>query len=409
MNNVVIETKGLVKIYRRYRKREGIRGSLASLWKRDYEEKTAVNQVNLSVEAGEFVGLIGPNGAGKTTLIKMLTGIIAPTKGSIDVMGYYPNDLKNEFKKQYAVVMGQKSQLFFELTVNDTLRLFKEIYEIPENEYRETKDYFVGLFGVEELMDVQVRTLSLGERMKMELIVALLHQPKILFLDEPTIGLDAVASRQIRKFLREINEEKGTTILLTSHYMEDIKALCRRTVVINHGVSLYDGPTDELFERYQKNRKVIVTFEYPTGQIALKTHEVRQMEDEPYKKVYEVAIHRTRELFAELMEYEPKDIVVEEEDLGTVVERIYQSGIVSQETDAGCGSGGEAAEEASEAGKAAEKGIEEAGTGEAEEAAEAEKPAEKGIKGTGTEEATEEASEAETATEKKPNQKGGCR
>lgn len=369
MNNVVIETRGLVKTYRRYRKREGIRGSLASLWKREYEEKTAVNQVNLSVEEGEFVGLIGPNGAGKTTLIKMLTGIIAPTKGSIDVLGYYPNDLKNEFKKQYAVVMGQKSQLFFELTLNDTLRLFKEIYEIPEREYRETKDYFVRLFGVEELMDVQVRTLSLGERMKMELIVALLHQPKILFLDEPTIGLDAVASRQIRKFLREINEEKGTTILLTSHYMEDIKALCRRTVVINRGVSLYDGPTDELFDRYQKNRKVIATFEHPTGQIELKTREVRLTEEEPYKKVYEAAIPGTRELFAELMEYEPKDIVVEEEDLGAVVERIYQSGIAAQETGAGCESNGAA---------------------EVTEAAEV--TAEKAM---------------ETA-EKKPNQKGGC-
>ena len=144
--------------------------------------------------------------------------------------------------------MGQKSQLFFELTVNDTLRLFKEIYEISEEEFQENKNYFIQLFGVEKLMDVQVRTLSLGERMKMELIAALLHNPKVLFLDEPTIGLDAVASKQIRKFLKEINEEKKTTIILTSHYLEDIKALCKRTVVINHGVKLYDGATDELFE-----------------------------------------------------------------------------------------------------------------------------------------------------------------
>ena len=155
----------------------------------------------------------------------MLTGIIAPTAGTINVMGYYPNDLKNAFKKQYAVVMGQKSQLFFELTVNDTLRLFKEIYEISEETFQANKNYFVQLFGVGDLMDVQVRTLSLGERMKMELIVALLHNPKILFLDEPTIGLDAVASKQIRSFLREINEKKGTTIILTSHYIEDIKTL----------------------------------------------------------------------------------------------------------------------------------------------------------------------------------------
>lgn len=326
MNQTVIQTDNLVKAYRGYKKKEGICGSIVSLWKRDYEEKTAVNRVNFSVEEGEFLGLIGPNGAGKTTLIKMLTGIIAPTEGRIDVLGYCPNDLKNEFKKQYAVVMGQKSQLFFELTVNDTLRLFKEIYEIPEKEFQENKNYFVRLFGVGDLMDVQVRTLSLGERMKMELIVALLHNPRILFLDEPTIGLDAVASRQIRKFLKEINEQKGTTIILTSHYMEDIKTLCKRTVVINHGVKIYDGSTDELFERYQRNKRIMVTFEYAPGEIVLKTHGVSLVEDHPHKKVYEVTRQRAKDLFSELLEHEPKDIVVEEEEIGAVVERIYQEG-----------------------------------------------------------------------------------
>ena len=222
--------------------------------------------------------------------------------------------------------MGQKSQLFFELTVNDTLRLFKEIYEIPEEKFQADKNYFAELFGVRELLDVQVRTLSLGERMKMELMVSLIHDPRILFLDEPTIGLDAVAARQIRRFLKEVNEQKGTTIVLTSHYMEDIKALCKRTVVVNHGVKIYDGLTDELFDRYQKNKKLIATFADPVGELTLAVPGAVLLENGPYKKVYEVPKQSARELLAGLMEYEPKDIVVEEEEIGAVVERVYQEG-----------------------------------------------------------------------------------
>ncbi len=326
MNSTIINTRNLVKQYRRYKKREGICGSIVSLWKRDYENKTAIDQIDLSIDCGEFIGLIGPNGAGKTTLIKMLTGIIAPTEGSIDVMGYYPNDLKNEFKKQYAVVMGQKSQLFFELTVNDTLRLFKEIYDIPEEDFQKNKKFFVDLFGVGELMDVQVRTLSLGERMKMELIVSLIHNPKVLFLDEPTIGLDAVTSRQIRRFLKELNEKNGTTIILTSHYMEDIKALCKRTVVINHGSKIYDGMTENLFEKYQKNKRIIITFREPAANITLKTKDAVVVENNLYKKVYEVPKESAKDLVAEVMRYEPKDIIVEDEEIGVIVERIYQEG-----------------------------------------------------------------------------------
>ncbi len=305
----IIETKDLTKTYRRFQKKEGLRGSIQGLIKREYEEKTAVNSVSLTVSEGEFVGLIGPNGAGKTTLIKMLTGIIAPTGGSIDVLGYYPNDLKNAFKKQYAVVMGQKSQLFMELTVNDTLRLFKEIYEIPEADYRDSREYFAELFGVKDLMNVQVRTLSLGERMKMELIVALLHSPRVLFLDEPTIGLDAVASKQIRKFLKEINHDRGTTILLTSHYMEDIRTLCDRTVVINHGSKIYDGGTEELFGRYQRNKRITAVFDRP-----------------PYRREVEVPKEQVNDALHELMQYEPKDITIAEDEIGVVVERIYREG-----------------------------------------------------------------------------------
>ena len=257
----LIETNALTKTYRRFEKEPGLKGSIASLFHRKYTEKTALSHFDLRVEAGEFVGLIGPNGAGKTTLVKLLTGIIAPTCGSACVMGYEPNRLENEFKKQYAVVMGQKSQLFFDLTPADTFHLFKELYDIPDGTYRQNIDYFMGLFQVEHLMKVQVRTLSLGERMKMELIAALLHSPRILFLDEPTIGLDAVAQHQMRSFLREVNRDQGTTILLTSHYMEDILSLCKRCVVINHGEKLCDGQTDTVFQQHQTYRKMILALE----------------------------------------------------------------------------------------------------------------------------------------------------
>lgn len=318
----IIETKKLSKIYRRVVKQEGMGGSIKSLFKREYEEKQAVKEMDFAVREGEFMGLIGPNGAGKTTLIKMLTGIIAPTSGEIQVMGYYPNDLKNEFKRQYAIVMGQKSQLFFELTANDTLHLFKEIYGLEEREFRETKAYFTELFEVEKLLDVQVRTLSLGERMKMELMAALLHNPRILFLDEPTIGLDAVASRQIRRFLREINRERGTTILLTSHYMEDIRSLCERSVVINHGHKIYDGGTEELFEKYQRDRQITLSFDRAVERLELPENAV-VTEETPYRKVIRIPREESGLLLQKMMKYAPRDVVVEEEEIGRVVERIY--------------------------------------------------------------------------------------
>ncbi len=329
MENIA-KLENVTKIYKRYKKKEGLKGSIEGLFKREYEEKAAVLNMNLSIKEGEFIGLIGPNGAGKTTLIKMLTGIIAPTKGMIDVLGYRPNDMKNAYKKQYAVVMGQKSQLFFDLTVNDTLRLFKEIYEIQEEEFQMSKKYFSRLFGVEELMDVQVRTLSLGERMKCELIVALLHNPRILFLDEPTIGLDAIASKQIRKFLKEVNEERGTTILLTSHYMEDIKALCGRSIVINHGQLIFDGKTKELFEKYQDNKLITATFGYTVNNSIL-PDKAKLLLDEGYKKCLMVQKHQAKAVLEQIMGLEPEDIMIEEEEIGAVVERIYQEGAALHE------------------------------------------------------------------------------
>lgn len=321
----LIEAQRLSKSFRRFEKAPGLAGSVKSLFHRAYTEKRAVHDFDLTVESGEFVGLIGANGAGKTTLIKMLTGIIAPSSGRLSVLGHVPNRLENAFKRQYAVVMGQKSQLFFELTASDTFLLFKQLYEIPDAEYKRNVDYFVNLFGVSELTNVQVRTLSLGERMKMELIVALLHNPAVLFLDEPTLGLDAVAQRQMRGFLRSVNRDKGTTILLTSHYMEDIMSLCPRCVVISHGSKLYDGALDILIHTYQHHKKITIEFTSETD-LSL-PEDVQVLERGPFKLSLLAERGRVQALLGLLVRQGPiADISVEEEDIGVVVERIYAAG-----------------------------------------------------------------------------------
>jgi ABC-2 type transport system ATP-binding protein len=311
-----------MKTYTRFEKEEGLRGSFKSLFKRKKVYKTAINDFDLDINEGEFVGLIGPNGAGKTTLMKMLTGIIAPTSGSIKVLGYIPNELKDTYKKQFAIVMGQKSQLFQDLSAADTFLLLKEIYEIPEPEYRRNLHYLIDLFSVADCLNVQVRTLSLGERMKMELIAALLHNPKILFLDEPTIGLDAIAQKQIRMFLKEVNRDKGTTIILTSHYMDDIKSLCQRCIVINNGLKIYDGNLETLLNRYQTHRIVRVTFDSSTSYQP--PFEVQITDENPFKLSFRARRGDLRGIVNSIInECEISDIAIEEEDIGDVIERIY--------------------------------------------------------------------------------------
>jgi ABC-2 type transport system ATP-binding protein len=319
---MIIQTSKLTKTFKLFEKEAGLRGSIKSLFNRKFTYKTALSDFNLTVDEGEFVGLIGPNGAGKTTLVKMLTGIIAPTSGDISALGFYPNKLENAFKKQYAIVMGQKSQLFFDLSAGDTFLLFKELYEIPADEFKKSLDYFVKLFDVEKLLNVQVRTLSLGERMKMELIVALLHNPKVLFLDEPTIGLDAVAQKQIRSFLKDINENKGTTIILTSHYMEDIKSLCKRCVVVNSGEKIYDGSTYSLFEKYRTHKKISLSFTEETEFVL--PDRCMLVEQNSLKVIFMVPIENSQDVVNSAMKkYILSDISIEEDEIGNVVERIY--------------------------------------------------------------------------------------
>lgn len=250
----MIEVKNLHKTFRFHRKQEGLKGSLRALFRRDWQTKEALKGVSLKVEPGEILGLVGANGAGKTTLVKILAGIIHPTSGEARVLGHVPFDRDNDFRRQIALIMGQKAQLWWDLPASDCFSLLQEIYRIPHAEYRRTLDRLVQALDVGKHLNTQVRRLSLGERMKMELIAALLHQPRVVFLDEPTIGLDLTAQRAIREFILEYRREHQPAMILTSHYMEDIERLCERIVIIREGKFVYDGSLDEVLSRHARHK-----------------------------------------------------------------------------------------------------------------------------------------------------------
>src|SRR5262245_26891497 len=231
----VIEIAGLTKTYRVYQKSEGLLASMRGLFHREYRTVEAVRGVDLTVEAGEFVAFLGPNGAGKTTTLKLLSGVIHPTAGRATVMGYVPWKREHAYRRRFALVMGQKNQLWWDLPANESFQLHQQIYRIEPQTFDRTRDELTDLLQCRQLLSRPVRELSLGERMKMELIAALLHAPEVLFLDEPTIGLDVVAQHNIQQFLRHYQQERQTTVLLTSHYMKDVAALCRRVVIMPHG------------------------------------------------------------------------------------------------------------------------------------------------------------------------------
>jgi ABC-2 type transport system ATP-binding protein len=255
----MIEVKNLTRVFRTYRKQPGFWGGVKGLFNRTYDETAAAKDVTFSIAEGEFVGFLGPNGAGKTTTLKMLSGLIFPTSGSARVAGFDPTKRENAYRRIFALVLGQKNQLWWDLPAIESFALLRAIYGLPADDYKKNLDELVTLLGVSEKLNVMVRELSLGERMKMELIAALIHRPKVLFLDEPTIGLDVVSQRAVRLFLRDYNRRHKVTIVLTSHYMADIKELCERVIVIHKGRKIYDGQLDRL-EAGSGSRKKIVRF-----------------------------------------------------------------------------------------------------------------------------------------------------
>src|ERR1700746_3487947 len=256
----MIEAVELTKTYRVAQKSEGGLGALRDLCRRDTREVRAVDRISFRIEPGEMVAFLGPNGAGKTTTLKMLSGLIYPTTGTARVLGFTPWQRADAFRRLFSLVMGQKNQLWWDLPAADSFQLHREIYSLPADDFTRTLGELTEMFGVRELTRQPVRELSLGERMKMELIAALLHRPQLLLLDEPTIGLDVVAQVTIQKCLKEYNSSRGVTMLLTSHYMRDVEALCSRVLVITHGKVIYDGGLSRIIEEFGQSKLVRLQF-----------------------------------------------------------------------------------------------------------------------------------------------------
>lgn len=256
----IIEVNNLAKHYRVYQKRAGWMSSLTGLFHREYKQVRAVRDVSFQIERGEMVAFLGPNGAGKTTTLKLLSGLIHPTAGTATVLGYVPWHRENAYRRRFSLVMGQKNQLWWDLPAQESFILHREIYAIEPTQFQRRLDELTDLLEVRKLVGQPVRELSLGERMRMELIAALLHSPEVLLLDEPTIGLDVVSQRKVQGFLRHYQVEQQMTVLLTSHYMKDVEALCRRAIIINEGEIKHDGPLAEILDRFSSVKQIQLQF-----------------------------------------------------------------------------------------------------------------------------------------------------
>lgn len=261
--DVLIRVKNLTKTYVFHQQNSGVIAALKSVFRREMQQRLAVNAISFEIRAGEIVGFLGPNGAGKTTTLKMLSGLLYPSSGNINVLGHLPQKREVDYLRRISLVMGQKSMLWWEVTAMDTLLLHKDMYALSDDAFDESMAELTDLLDVGDLLDIQVRKMSLGQRMRMELMVALLHRPEIVYLDEPTIGLDVVAKANVRAFLAEINRARGTTIMITSHDMDDIEALCDRVIVIDHGDIQFDGNLPALVSQVQPRKQVRVAYAQP--------------------------------------------------------------------------------------------------------------------------------------------------
>jgi ABC-2 type transport system ATP-binding protein len=323
----IIEVRDLRKVFRSVKRQPGLGGTLRTLFSRDYVDKVAVTGVTMSLEAGELVGYIGPNGAGKSTTIKMLTGILVPTSGEVRVAGVVPYEHRTANAKNIGVVFGQRSQLYWDLPLIESFELLRAIYGIPRDRYRANLDHFVALLEMGEFLATPVRQLSLGQRMRGDFAAAMLHDPKVVFLDEPTIGLDVVAKESIRTFIAQVNRERGTTFVLTTHDLADVERLCHRIVLIDRGTLIFDGEIDTLRDTYGTHRTLVVQLGEPLAQVAMAGTEATLSDPTTARFRFERRSVSAEALIRRVTDtYGVTDISIEEPDLESMITRIYRDG-----------------------------------------------------------------------------------
>lgn len=330
----IIEVKNLVKKYRISEKEHGIVGYIKHLFHPKYKEQIAVNNISFNIEEGELVGYIGENGAGKSTTIKMLTGLLTPTSGKVIVNGIVPNEKRIENNKQIGAVFGQKTQLWWDLPVIESFRLIKKMYEIPDAEYRKNLKKFTKILNLEELLEKQVKNLSLGQKMRCEIAATFLHNPKVVYLDEPTIGLDILVKENIRKFIKDINQEKNTTVILTTHDLKDIEEVCDRIILIDTGTIIYDGEKEKFKNKYGKHIIVEFVIQNKNSNITLETNEEEYEVIEESEKNIKIKFNHDKltvmDTVKSISKYcEILDIHTQEEGLEEILKEIYRGEIIN--------------------------------------------------------------------------------
>lgn len=328
MPDVIIEVENLCKTFKISKRANGLPGRVANLFVPKYNYKKAVSDISFEIVEGEAVGFIGANGAGKSTTIKMLSGILCPDAGNIEVAGYIPFKQRKEYVANIGVVFGQKSQLQWDLPVIESFELLKHIYSIPKNLYKENLALFTEILALSSFIEQPVRQLSLGQKMRADIAAALLHSPKIIFFDEPTIGLDVVAKEKIRDFVRYINKEKSVTVIFTTHDMQDIEQTCNRLILIDKGEKVYDGTVKGLLDTYAKEKKLIVDFPCECEIDPFENITVKNLENYQKEIIFNPENISTKSLISQICEkYDVLDLSIENIGIESIVRQIYEGGI----------------------------------------------------------------------------------